>query len=146
MVALTDWIVVRNRLESVESSNQHQITQVLDVIQRTLGFRIARGLLERPVYREFFAAGLTVFDPVEGFTSAAESNQPELLARLEVQNLIREIGLIDEADLEEEAFHEIEPEIVGANAEVNNVATVKEDLLEETNKRTVTLVPGLPGD
>jgi hypothetical protein len=48
------------------SSNQHQITQVLDVVQRTLGFRIARGLLERPVYREFFAAGLTVFDPVEG--------------------------------------------------------------------------------
>jgi chromosome partitioning protein len=141
----TDWIVVRNRLESVESSNQRQITQVLDVVQRTLGFRIARGLLERPVYREFFAAGLTVFDPVEGFTSAAESNQPELLARLEVQNLIREIGLIDGADLEEEAFHD-EPEIAGANAEANNVATVKEDLLEETNKRTVTLVPGLPGD
>ena len=43
----TDWIVVRNRLESVESSNQHQITQVLDVIQRTVGFRVARGLLER---------------------------------------------------------------------------------------------------
>ena len=28
----TDWIVVRNRLESAESSNQQQITQVLDVI------------------------------------------------------------------------------------------------------------------
>jgi hypothetical protein len=41
----------------VESSNQHQITQVLDVIQRTVGCRITRGLLERPVYREFFAAG-----------------------------------------------------------------------------------------
>ena len=142
----TDWIVVRNRLESVESSNQHQITQVLDVVQRTLGFRIARGLLERPVYREFFAAGLTVFDPVEGFTSAADSDRPELLARLEVQNLIREIGLIDEADLEDKAFHEIEPKIAGANAEANNVATVKEDVLEETNKRTVTLVPGLPAD
>jgi hypothetical protein len=49
----TDWIVVRNRLESVESSNQRQMTQVLDVIQRTLGFRIARGLLERPVYASF---------------------------------------------------------------------------------------------
>jgi chromosome partitioning protein len=142
----TDWIVVRNRLESVESSNQQQITQVLDVIQRTLGFRVARGLLERSVYREFFAAGLTVFDPVEGFTSVAESDRPELLARLEVQNLIREIGLIDEADLEDEAFHEIEPKIAGANAEANNVATVKDDLLEETNKRTVTLVPGLPAD
>ena len=75
----THWIVVRNRLESVESSNQHQITQVLDVIQRTVGFRIARGLLERPVYREFFAAGLTVLDPIEGFASVV------VPARLEVQ-------------------------------------------------------------
>jgi len=137
----TDWIVVRNRLESVESSNQHQITQVLEVIQRTLGFRIACGLRERPVYREFFAAGLTVFDPVEGFTGA-ESNRPDLLARLEVQNLIREIGLIDEADLEDAAFHDIEVEI--ARAIANDVLHRKEDLSEETNKRAVTLVPGLP--
>jgi chromosome partitioning protein len=138
----TDWIVVRNRLESVESSNQHQITQVLEVIQRTLGFRIACGLRERPVYREFFAAGLTVFDPVEGFTGAAESNRPDLLARLEVQNLIREIGLIDEADLEDEAFHDIEVEI--ARAIANDVVHRKEDLSEETNKRAVTLAPELP--
>jgi chromosome partitioning protein len=120
----TDWIVVRNRLESVESSNQHQITQVLDVIQRTLGFRIARGLLERPVYREFFAAGLTVFDQIEGVKSAAASNRPELLARLEVQNLIREVGLIDEAGLEDETFHEIQPGMPGANTEVKDMADV----------------------
>jgi chromosome partitioning protein len=106
----TDWIVVRNRLESVESSNQQQITQVLEVIQRTVGFRVARGLLERPVYREFFAVGLTVLDPIEGFTSVA------IPARLEVQNLIREIGLIDEA------FPEgIEPEMAKANAEAKDV-------------------------
>ena len=120
----TDWIVVRNRLESVESSNQHQITQVLDVIQRTLGFRIARGLLERPVYREFFAAGLTVFDQIEGVKSAAASNRPELLARLEVQNLIREVGLIDEVGLEDETFHEIEPGMPGANTEVKDMVDV----------------------
>ncbi|MGC2074618.1 MAG: division plane positioning ATPase MipZ, partial [Xanthobacteraceae bacterium] len=41
----TDWVVVRNRLESVESSNQRRITRVLDVMQMMLGFRIARGLL-----------------------------------------------------------------------------------------------------
>jgi chromosome partitioning protein len=131
----TDWIVVRNRLESVESSNQHQITQVLDVIQRTLGCRVARGLLERPVYREFFAAGLTVLDAIEGFDSAA------VPARLEVQSLIREIELIEEADLEDEAFHEIE--LAEANAEANDVVADKEDLSEESNKRAVTLVPGL---
>ena len=56
----TDWNQPR-------SSNQRQISQVLDVIRATLGFRIARGLLERPIYREFFAAGLTVLDLVEGF-------------------------------------------------------------------------------
>ena len=72
------------------------------------------------------------------------SNQPELLARLEVQNLIREIGLIHEVDLEDEVCHEIELEIAEANAEANDVVADKEDLSEEINKRAVTLVPGLP--
>src|SRR5262249_960165 len=133
----TDWIVVRNRLESVESSNQHQITQVLAVIEGRVGFRMARGLLERPVYREFFAAGLTVLDPIEGFESAA------VPARLEVQSLIREIGLIED-DFEDEALHEIEVEIAQANAEAYDVVTDREDLSEETTKRAVTLVPELP--
>ena len=107
------------------------------MIQPTLGFRIARVLLERPVYREFFAAGLTVLDAIEGFDSAA------VPARLEVQSLIREIELIEEADLEDEAFHEIELEMAGANAEANDVVADKEDLSEESNKRAVTLVPRL---
>jgi chromosome partitioning protein len=109
----TDWIVVRNRLESVESSNHHQITRVLDVIQRTLDFRVASGLRERPVYREFFAAGLTVLDSVEGFTSAADSN---LSARLEVEDLIRQFGLIEnDGDLEAESVPEIQLQMAEAN-------------------------------
>jgi chromosome partitioning protein len=100
----TDWIVVRNRLEAAESSNQRRISRVLEVMQTTLDFRIARGLLERPVYREFFAAGLTVFDQIEGFDTTVE-------ARLDVQNLIREIGLIaGHDDLPDEALREIESE------------------------------------
>jgi chromosome partitioning protein len=118
----TDWIVVRNRLESFESNNQRQVTRVLDVIQKTLGFRIARGLLERPVYREYFTAGLTVFDGIEEFESAGEFNQANLLARLEIRNLMREIGLIEEyADLDDDAFHEFQL----AMAEANDVATEK---------------------
>ena len=112
----TDWIVVRNRVESIESNNQRQVNRVLDVIQRTLGFRIARGLLERPVYREFFTAGLTVFDSVEELHSARASNQANLLACLEVRNLLREIGLIEDyADLEDEAFHELQLAMAEAN-------------------------------
>jgi len=106
----TDWTIVRNRLEPVESNNQRQITLVLDVLQRKLGFRIARGLLERPAYREFFAAGLTVFDFAEGFESSAESGRTNSLARVEVENLIREIGLIENhAELQSESLDEIEP-------------------------------------
>lgn len=106
----TDWIIVRNRLEPVESNNQRQITIVLDVLQRKLGFRIARGLLERPAYREFFAAGLTVFDFADGSESLAESGRTNSLARVEVENLIREIGLIEGcAELQSESLDEIEP-------------------------------------
>jgi chromosome partitioning protein len=106
----TDWIIVRNRLEPVESNNQRQITLVLDALQRKLGFRIARGLLDRPPYREFFAAGLTVFDFAEGSESSAESGRTNSLARFEIENLIREIGLIEHhAELQSEFLDEIEP-------------------------------------
>ena len=64
-------------------------------------------------------------------------------ARLEVQSLIREIGLIED-DFEDEAFHEIELEIAQAIAKAYDVTADKEDLSEESNKRAVTLVPGLP--
>jgi hypothetical protein len=34
--------------------------------------------------------------------------------------------------------------MAGANAETNDLVADKENLSEETNKRAVTLVPGLP--
>ncbi len=109
----TDWVVVRNRLESDASNNHRQITRVLDVIQRTLDFRIAPGLHERPVYREFFAAGLTVLDSVEGFTHAVESILP---ARLEVEDLMRQIGLTEQAaDVEPHPVPDIELQMADTN-------------------------------
>jgi hypothetical protein len=48
-----DWIAGRNRLGSVESNNQHQITQILDVIQRTVDFRIARVCWNGPYIASF---------------------------------------------------------------------------------------------
>jgi hypothetical protein len=68
----------------------------------------------------------------------------DLPAGLEVQSLIREIGLIDEADLEDKAFYEIELEFAQGIAKAYDVVTDKEDLSEETNKRAATLVPDLP--
>lgn len=105
----TDWIVVRNRLESAQSSNHRQISQVLDVIRAVLGFRIASGLLERPVYREFFASGLTVLDQE---STAEPGTSLKFLACVEVQNLIRELGLVDHREgLEEEESCDVEREL-----------------------------------
>lgn len=81
------------------------------------------------------------------FCSAVRPIKPgsALLARLDVQNLVRETGLVeDHDDLEDEPFHEIEPEMAEANGEADAVVTDKADPPEETNKRAVTLVPGLP--
>jgi chromosome partitioning protein len=129
----TDWIVVRNRLESVESNNHRQITRVLEVIQRTLDFRIAPGLRERPVYREFFAAGLTVLDSVEEFTSAAESNSS---ARVEVEDLMRQIGLIEnDADLEAESLPQLELQIAEANEIDRDKIEPVDDLVEPAAPR-----------
>src|SRR6516164_5090139 len=109
----TDWIVVRNRLELVQSNNHRQISRVLDVIQPTVGFRMARGLLERAVYREFFASGLTAFDAVG---TAEPGSPPNFLARVEVQNLIRELGLLnDHRGLEDEVFQGTEYEKAETN-------------------------------
>ncbi len=63
--------------------------------------------------------------------SAAESSRANLLARLDVQNLIREIGLIAaHDDLENDACHEPELEMAKTNTEANDVPTDKEGLLE----------------
>jgi hypothetical protein len=66
--------------------------------------------LERPAYRQFFAAGLTVFDFAEESESSADCGQANSLARVEVENLIREIGLIEDgAELQSESVDESEP-------------------------------------
>jgi hypothetical protein len=62
---------------------------------------------------------LTVLDPIDGFDSAAAP------ARLEVQSLVRQIGLIDEADLPDEAVHGIEPrrDVVDVDESANILAS-----------------------
>jgi hypothetical protein len=74
---------------------------------------------------------------MEEFKSVAEP------ARFEVESLIRQLGLIDEVDREDDAHPEVEPE-TAANADANDVSTDKEDLSEEKNKHVVTWVTGLP--
>src|SRR5215216_672611 len=90
----TDWIVVRNRLATLASHNQHQVSDLLESIGPKLGLRTARGLSERLVFREFFAQGLTAFDPMDRSVLGTKPSPTNLVARLEVRNLVQQIGLL----------------------------------------------------
>src|SRR6266536_2507120 len=123
----TDWVIVRNRLELLPSRNQRQIEQVLEAIRKTLGFRTVRGLSERNVYREFFAAGLTAFDAIEGLAPGAKPNPSSLLARLEVRDLVQDIGFVGRHTGVEAAFGGAIREIELAIAETNAVSADDRD-------------------
>jgi chromosome partitioning protein len=123
----TDWIVVRNRLETLPSRNHRQINEVLEAIRTKLGFRTVRGLSERSVYREFFAAGLTAFDTLDGPVPGAKPNPSSLLARLEVRDLIQDIGLVEKHAGVEAAFGGAIREIELAMAEAKAADTDDRD-------------------
>jgi len=57
-----DWVVLRNRLQHVESHNLKRVGAALDELARRVGFRVIPGLGERVIYRELFPKGLTLLD------------------------------------------------------------------------------------
>ncbi len=57
-----DWVVLRNRLQHIESHNLRRVGAALDELARRVGFRVIPGLGERVIYRELFPKGLTLLD------------------------------------------------------------------------------------
>jgi chromosome partitioning protein len=88
-----DWVVVRNRLSAFETRNRKSVVRSLGEVSGELGFRIADGISERVVFREFFLRGLTALDPLDGRTLGAEPTMSHLAARREVAALIDSLKL-----------------------------------------------------
>ncbi len=86
-----DWLVVRNRMSSMETRNQRRVSEALTKLAQRIGFRLAPGLSERVIYRELFPKGLTVLDLVEGKTKGITMAQ--VAARAEVRGLIAALRL-----------------------------------------------------
>jgi chromosome partitioning protein len=84
----TDWIVVRNRVSMLDSRNCRKVVDALEALSRRLGFRHARGISERVVYREFFPMGLTALDPLDRDTQGSEPTMSHIAARQEIRDLI----------------------------------------------------------
>ena len=91
--AITDWIVVRNRLSVLGSRNKQLVAEGLDQLSFRLGFRPVDGFAERVVYREFFPHGLTALDDLDEATLGVRPNMAHVTAREEVTSLLRQLRL-----------------------------------------------------
>jgi chromosome partitioning protein len=87
-----DWVVMRNRVSSVDAKNKRRVGDVIGLLSKRVGFRLSNGLGERVIYRELFPFGLTVLDLGEPGVkrSLTLSN---VAARQEVRELVLSLRL-----------------------------------------------------
>jgi chromosome partitioning protein len=57
-----DWVVLRNRLATVEAKNRRRVEERLTLLAKRVGFRVGPGLRDRVIYRELFPFGLSIAD------------------------------------------------------------------------------------
>jgi chromosome partitioning protein len=85
-----EWIIMRNRLARRPGADHDIISLKLQKLAVDFDFRLGPGFGERPVFRELFPQGLTLFDLV------AENNVPlnidAVTARQEVRTLLRALN------------------------------------------------------
>lgn len=95
---ILDWVVVRNRMSQISSRNEVRVDRCVRDLSSKLGFRVASGIAERVIFREFFQVGLTALDEIAESGSARSTSMSHLAARNEVRKLVASLHLpIDEA-------------------------------------------------
>jgi chromosome partitioning protein len=92
-----DWVVLRNRLQHIDSHNLRRVGAALDELSKRVGFRVIPGLGERVIYRELFPKGLTLLD----LADLGEVGIAHIAARQELREMIA--GLAIPAEPEERA-------------------------------------------
>ena len=87
-----DWVVMRNRVSSVEMRNKRKVTTALEQLSSRVSCRLAPGFSDRVIYRELFPLGLTMLDlPVKGL--AMPLTMSHVAARQEVRELLTALRL-----------------------------------------------------
>jgi chromosome partitioning protein len=84
-----DWVVLRNRLQHIDSHNLKRVGAALDELARRVGFRVIPGLGERVIYRELFPKGLTLLD----LPHLGEVGIGHITARQELREMIAGLGV-----------------------------------------------------
>lgn len=87
-----DWIVMRNRLSTLAARNKRDMGAVIEALAKRIGFRVAKGLSERVIYKELFLSGLTLLDLKRGGGGPALTLS-HVAARQEVRDLVASLNL-----------------------------------------------------
>lgn len=89
-----EWIVMRNRLASVESTNKKNMSLALESISKRLGIKVAPGFSERVIFRELFLQGLTLVDLTKARRDKSFSVS-HIAARQELRDFLDYIGILN---------------------------------------------------
>jgi chromosome partitioning protein len=90
---LPDWVVVRNRISPSGSSTEPVLRDCLQELALGVGFRVATGFHERPVYRDLFPRGLTALDPLCDIVPGVDPDPSHSIARREIHALLEVLKL-----------------------------------------------------
>ena len=88
--ATVDWVVLRNRLQHLDSRNMKRVATALGELSKRVGFRTIPGLSERVIFRELFPKGLTLLDLA---AIGAETGMAHIAARQELRELVAGLQL-----------------------------------------------------
>ena len=83
-----DWVIVRNRLASLDSKNNKRVHRALEALQKRIMFRYVPGLYERVIYKELFPSGLTILDLPK------TNSLSNVAARQELRSLVDNLNLL----------------------------------------------------
>jgi chromosome partitioning protein len=87
-----DWVVLRNRLATVDARNRKRVDDRLVALAKRVGFRTGPGLRDRVIYRELFPFGLTVAD-ISARVRPIPVGLSHVAARQELRALMHSLGL-----------------------------------------------------
>jgi chromosome partitioning protein len=89
-----DWLVVRNRVNPVDTVNKRNIEKVIAELSKRVGCRLASGFGERVIFKELFLQGITLLDlkdkklkPLSNLSLSHVIARQELLQLLESINI-----------------------------------------------------------
>lgn len=86
-----NWIVVRNRLSSLDAKNKRNMEIAIEKLAKRFGFKVAPGFGDRVIFKELFLHGLTLHDAVN--SDEIRLSPSVIAARLELREFMRGLDI-----------------------------------------------------